>query len=197
MSGFEWDPETYLALMAEEIPDYPRLQAEVVAAATTGAPRSILDLGVGSELTARRVLEAIPEARLFGVDASSEMLSAAEANFDSKLTELRLGRLEDPLPNGPFDLVMSTLAIHHLDGTGKADLFARIAGVLNPGGRFVLGDLVVTADPADMVTPIDWVEDVPSSLDEQLSWLVEVGLTTRVHWQFKDLAVVIAEKRTS
>ena len=26
MSDFEWDPETYLALMAEEIPDYPRLQ---------------------------------------------------------------------------------------------------------------------------------------------------------------------------
>ena len=37
MSDFEWDPETYLALMAEEIPDYPRLQTEVAAAAATGA----------------------------------------------------------------------------------------------------------------------------------------------------------------
>ena len=82
MSDFEWDPETYLALMAEEIPDYPRLQTEVAAAAATGAPRSILDLGVGSGLTAQRVLEALPEAELLGIDASSEMLSAAESTLD-------------------------------------------------------------------------------------------------------------------
>jgi hypothetical protein len=35
----------------------------------------------------------------------------------------------------------------------KADLFARIAARLRPGGRFVLGDVVVPEDPADVVTP--------------------------------------------
>ncbi|WP_423058406.1 class I SAM-dependent methyltransferase [Brevibacterium linens] len=195
MSDFEWDPETYLALMAEEIPDYPRLQTEVAAAAATGAPRSILDLGVGSGLTAQRVLEALPEAELLGIDASSEMLSAAESTLDPERTRLQLGRLEESLPKGPFDLVMSTLSVHHLDGPGKADLFARIAAVLDSGGRFVLGDLIVPADPADVVTPIDWVDDTPSSLDDQLAWLAEAGLTTRVHWQHRDLAVVVAEKR--
>ena len=169
MSDFEWDPETYLALMAEEIPDYPRLQTEVAAAAATGAPRSILDLGVGSGLTAQRVLEALPEAELLGIDASSEMLSAAESTLDPERTRLQLGRLEESLPKGPFDLVMSTLSVHHLDGPGKADLFARIAAVLDSGGRFVLGDLIVPADPADVVTPIDWVDDTPSSLEEQLT----------------------------
>ena len=195
MSKFEWDPETYPALMAEEIPYYPRLQTEVAAAAATGAPKSILDLGIGSGLTAQRVLDALPEARLRGIDASSEMLVAAEAILDPERTELRPGRLEEPLPPGPFDLVMSTLAVHHLDDPGKADLFARIAGVLDSGGRFVLGDLVVPADPADVVTPIDWVDDTPSSLDEQLTWLAEAGLTTRVHWQHRDLAVMVAEKQ--
>lgn len=195
MSDFEWDPETYLALMAEEIPDYPRLQTEVAAAAATGAPRSILDLGVGSGLTAQRVLEALPEAELLGIDASSEMLSAAESTLDPERTRLQLGRLEESLPKGPFDLVMSTLSVHHLDGPGKADLFVRIASVLEPGGRFVLGDLVVPADPADVVTPIDWIDDTPSSLDEQLTWLAEAGLTTHVHWQHQDLAVVVAEKQ--
>ncbi len=196
MSDFEWDPETYLALMAEEVQDYPRLQTEVAAAAAAGAPRSILDLGVGSGLTAQRVLEALPEAELLGIDASSEMLSAAEAHLDQKRTELRMGRLEEPLPDGPFDLVMSTLAVHHLSGSGKADLFTRIATVLDSGGRFVLGDLVVPADPADVVTPIDWIDDTPSSLEDQLTWLAEAGLTTRVHWQHRDLAVVVAEKQS-
>ena len=195
MSDFEWDPETYLALMAEEIPDYPRLQTEVAAPAATGAPRSILDLGVGSGLTAQRVLEALPEAELLGIDASSEMLSAAESTLDPERTRLQLGCLEESLPKGPFDLVMSTLSVHHLDGPGKADLFARIAAVLDSGGRFVLGDLIVPADPADVVTPIDWVDDTPSSLEEQLTWFSEAELTTRVHWQHRDLAVVVAEKQ--
>lgn len=194
MSDFEWDPETYLALMAEEIPDYPRLQTEVAAAAATRGPTSILDLGIGSGLTAHRVLEALPKAKLLGVDASSEMLAAAETTLDPGRSQLQLGRLEEPLPDGPFDLVMSMLAIHHLDSSGKADLFVRISSVLEPGGRFVLGDLVVPADPADAVTPIDWIDDTPSSLDEQLTWLAEAGLTTHVHWQHRDLAVVVAQK---
>jgi tRNA (cmo5U34)-methyltransferase len=175
MTEFEWDPDTYRALMAEEIPDYPRLQSEVAAAAAEGRPRSILDLGIGSGLTALRVLEALPETELLGIDASADMLAAAEQALDPERTELRQNRLEHPLPHGPFDLVMSTLAVHHLDGPGKADLFARIAAVLRPGGRFVLGDLVVPADPADVVTPIDWIDDTPSSLDAQLTWLVEAG----------------------
>ena len=195
MSDFEWDPETYLALMAEEIPDYPRLQTEVAAAAATGAPRSILDLGVGSGLTAQRVLEALPEAELLGIDASSEMLSAAESTPDPARPRPPPRCLEESLPKGPFDLVMSTLSVHHLDGPGKADLFARIAEVLDSGGRFVLGDLIVPADPADVVTPIDWVDDTPSSLEEQLTWFAEAELTTRVHWQHRDLAVVVAEKQ--
>ncbi|MGO2863421.1 MAG: methyltransferase domain-containing protein [Brevibacterium sp.] len=205
MTEFEWDPASYLALMAEEIPDYPRLQTELTKAATAPTapesavdpvvrPSTILDLGVGSGLTAAKVLDRLPEAKLLGIDASAEMLAAARTTLDPQRTELREGRLEDPLPPGPFDLVMSTLAVHHLSGPGKADLFARIAEVLSPGGRFVLADLVVPNDPAEVVTPIDWVEDTPSSLEEQLGWLAEAGLNTRVHWQHKDLAVVVAEK---
>ncbi|MGO2035427.1 MAG: methyltransferase domain-containing protein [Brevibacterium sp.] len=205
MTEFEWDPTSYLALMAEEIPDYPRLQTGLTEAATAPItpespanhsvrPSTILDLGVGSGLTAAKVLDSLPEAKLLGIDASAEMLAAARTTLDPQRTELREGRLEDPLPPGPFDLVMSTLAVHHLSGPGKADLFARIAEVLSPGGRFVLADLVVPDNPAEVVTPIDWVEDTPSSLEEQLGWLAEAGLETRVHWQHKDLAVVVGEK---
>src|SRR5262245_62724772 len=43
---------------------------------------------------------------------------------------LLVGRLEDPLPQGPFDLVVSALAVHHLDAASKADLFRRIAATL-------------------------------------------------------------------
>jgi tRNA (cmo5U34)-methyltransferase len=196
MAEFAWDPESYLPLMQEEVPDYPRLQQELVRATDgevgSSSVRRILDLGIGSGLTAAQVLEAHPEAYLTGVDASEAMLEAAHASLDPERTDLLSGRLEEALPEGPFDLVISSLAVHHLDGPGKAELFSRIAAVLAPGGRFVLADLVAPPDPADVVTPIDGIEDTPSSLDDQLGWLQAAGLDPEVTWHYRDLAVVRA-----
>ena len=59
--------------------------------------------------------------------------------------------------------MVSVLCVHHLDGPGKADLFRRLAEELSPGGWLVVGDVVVPEDPADVVTPIDWDYDLPSS----------------------------------
>jgi hypothetical protein len=56
------------------------------------------------------------------------------------------------LPEGPFGLVVSALAVHHLEGTGKAGLFQRIASTLDPAGRFVLADVVEPVDPSYVVT---------------------------------------------
>ena len=64
------------------------------------------------------------------------------------------GAFRRPCPTGPFDLVTSALAVHHLDADGKRDLFARIAAALAPGGRFVLGDVIVPEDPADATIPL-------------------------------------------
>jgi tRNA (cmo5U34)-methyltransferase len=89
--------------------------------------------------------------------------------------------------------VVSALAMHHLDGAGKADLFRRVAAVLAPGGRFVLGDVVVPEDPADVVTPIDGEYDKPSSTADQLRWLADAGFAARVTWQDRDLAVLAAD----
>jgi tRNA (cmo5U34)-methyltransferase len=107
--------------------------------------------------------------------------------------DLRVSRLEDPLPEGPFDLVVSCLAIHHLDAKGKRDLFRRIAAVLKPGGRFVLADVVVPERDEDAVTPTTPGFDRPDPLDAQLEWLREVGLAPETTWTWKDLAVVRAD----
>jgi tRNA (cmo5U34)-methyltransferase len=126
---------------------------------------------------------------LVGLDASAAMLARARERLGA--ADLRVARLEDPLPAGPFDLVFSALAVHHLDGEGKAGLFARVAGVLADGWRFVLGDLVVPEDPADVVTPIDGEIDRPSSVAEQLGWLEEAGLAAALTWIERDLAVLV------
>jgi tRNA (cmo5U34)-methyltransferase len=191
---FHWDPDGYLELMRREVPDYERVQAETAAASADIEVRSILELGTGTGETSRRVLAAHPGAHLQGIDASEQMLAVARAALDGLDVSLDVSRLEEPLPVGPFELVVSALAVHHLDGLGKQGLFGRVSGALAPGGRFVLADVVIPADPADAITPIDDGYDMPDSVDDQLEWLSRVGLNARVHWQRRDLAVLVADK---
>jgi cyclopropane fatty-acyl-phospholipid synthase-like methyltransferase len=130
-----------------------------------------------------------------GVDESSELHAYACARLPADRVELRVAHIEDPLPEGPFDLVVAVLAVHHLDGPGKADLFSRAAATLSPGGRLVLGDVVIPDDPADTVTPIDGDYDTPSSIADQQQWMEAAGLRARVAWAGGDLAVLVGEPR--
>jgi tRNA (cmo5U34)-methyltransferase len=179
------------------VPDYERLQEELVAATRGTDPRSILELGTGTGETARRVLGAHPRARLLGLDSSEAMLAVARNALDGRRVTLRGGRLEDDLPAGPFDLCVSALAVHHLDGLGKRDLFRRIASVLSPGARFVMADVVVPPTPDDAVTPLTPGIDHPSSVADQLSWLTAAGFAATATWCRGDLAVVRADRRQS
>ena len=193
MTQWRWDPDSYLDIVLEEVPAYREFQ-ERTAAATEGIEAGeILELGIGTGETARRVLAVHPGARLTAVDSSPEMLERAREGFPD--ADLELGRLEDPLPQGPFDLVVSALAVHHLDGAGKRDLFRRVAGALRHGGRFVLADVIVPEREEDVVTPIDGVFDVPDRLGDQLGWLRQAGFEAEPFWTYKDLAVVRATTR--
>jgi len=188
---FHFRPESYLELMESELPDYYRLQDEAAAATASGAVQ-LLELGTGTGESALRVLDRHPGGALTGIDESADMLAVARERLPD--ADLRVSRLEDPLPGGPFDLVFSVLAIHHLDGAGKADLFRRVAAVVEPGGRFVIGDVVVPDDPADATTPLSPDYDLPSRADEQLSWLADAGFDGRLVWTARDLAVIVARR---
>jgi tRNA (cmo5U34)-methyltransferase len=187
-----WDPKTYLQDLLHEVPSYPELQEQAARAAAAVKAKTILELGIGTGETARRVLAAHPAAELTAVDSSEAMLGHARSVVPA--ADLRLARLQDPLPDGPFDLVVSALAVHHLDGPGKQDLFGRVAAVLKPGGALVLADLVVPEDDDDVVTEIDWNYDLPDRLDDQLRWLRDAGLDAETVWSYKDLAVVRATR---
>ncbi|MEX2646943.1 MAG: class I SAM-dependent methyltransferase [Gaiellaceae bacterium] len=192
MGQFHFDPGSYLELMHAELPGYEQLQDEVGRAAAGLEPADVLELGTGTGETAARILRLYPGTRLTGIDSSPYMLAAARAELGQSPT-LIVARLEDPLPPGPYDLVFSALSVHHLDREGKHDLFRRVARVLRPGGRFVLGDVVVPADPADAVTPLSPDFDLPDTGADQLAWLEEAGFAAQLAWSLRDLAVFAAE----
>jgi tRNA (cmo5U34)-methyltransferase len=189
MANVDWDPDAYLEAMLDEIPSYVDLQEHVAAATADLDVSTVLELGVGTGETARRVLALHPNASWTAIDANQAMLGRARETLPD--ADLRLSRLEDPLPQGPFDLVVSSLVVHHLDGPGKQDLFRRVFDVTRV---FVLGDVVVPDDPADAQIEIDWVVDLPDRLDDQLEWLRAAGFEADATWSYKDLAVMRASR---
>jgi len=189
-----WRPDAYLDEIRAEIPNYEELQLRTVAATEGLRMRRALELGVGTGETARRLLAAHPEARLVGVDGSEEMLAAARESLSAECVELRHGRLEDPLPDGAFDLVISVLAVHHLWPQEKAALFRRVAEALEEEGRFVLADVVVPERPQDAEIPLEEGFDRPDSVADQLRWLADAGLRASVAWSAADLAILVAER---
>jgi tRNA (cmo5U34)-methyltransferase len=186
------DATRYLELIRAGLPAYDALQDALVAATLLigDAPR-ILDLGTGTGETALRCLAAHPGASVVAVDANPAMLAVARERLPAAAV-LREGRLEDPPPAGPFDLVVSALALHHLEGAALAAAFARIAGVLAPGGRLVLADVVVAERPVRRPTPLDPAVDHPSRVADLLAGLGEAGLAAEVTWAREDLRVICA-----
>jgi tRNA (cmo5U34)-methyltransferase len=189
---YHFDPDTYMEMVLAEVPAYEELQDRTAQSTVGVKARRILDLGVGMGETAHRVLAEHPDAHLVGIDENPEMLARAARRLAD--ADLRVARLEDPLPDGEFDLVVSALSVHHLDGAAKADLFRRIRESLRLGGRFVLADVVIPDDPNDVVTPVDGVHDKPSRVDEQLAWLQEAHFHAHVAWIKKDLAIIVADR---
>jgi tRNA (cmo5U34)-methyltransferase len=193
--GYTFEPRSYDRRIREEVAGYDELQRRVVAATEELTPGRVLDLGTGTGETAWRILDLHPDARLVALDASDGMLEVARDRLPADRVEGWLvQRLEEPLPSGPFDLVVSALAVHHLDPAGKQELFGRVARSLRPGGRFALGDVVVPDRPEEAVIPLMDGYDLPDRADELVAWLGEAGLSTRLVWSERDLAVIVADR---
>jgi L-threonylcarbamoyladenylate synthase len=190
---YHFDAESYADVIRADVPFYDALQDELAGASGSGA-RRILELGTGTGETARRLLARHPDALLVGIDENEQMLAVASGSLAASRISLRARRIEDELPDGPFDLVATALCVHHLSGAAKADLFGRVRDVLAPDGLFVMGDVVVPVAPALATTPLTPGYDRPSPLADQMRWLAEAGLQARVVWERGDLAVVAARR---
>lgn len=176
MGRFHWKPDTYLELIRSEVPRYDELQEQAIAAIPF-PPERVLELGMGTGETTRRLIEAYPEAWVIGLDASPDMVFRARAMYD----DVQLARIEDPLPDGPWDLVIGVLSIHHLRPEQKQNLFRQVR---EQARSFVIGD-IVKADA--QVAPIDPNYDFPESASDLAEWA-----GGEITWQADDLAVVRA-----
>src|SRR5882672_9402240 len=176
MAEPDWNPNTYLEMIRGEVPRYDELQEQAIAAIPF-APERVLELGMGTGETTRRLIEAYPDAWVIGLDSSPDMVFRAREVYD----DVQLARIEDPLPDGPWDLVIGVLSIHHLRAEQKKELFRRVR---EHSKALVIGD-VVKAEV--QVTPIDEDYDFPEAAADLAAWS-----GGEVTWAADDLAVVRA-----
>ena len=173
---FHMNPETYLDEIQAELPLYNELQEQAIAAIPF-SPKRVLELGVGTGETTRRLLAAHPAAEVTGLDSSPEMVFHARG-MD---IDVRLARMEDPLPDGPWDLVIAVLSVHHLTDDEKRDLFRRVR---EQSRSLVLGDVVAVEEQTIELEP---GVDLPATAADQAEWS-----GGEVVWEEGDFAVIRA-----
>ncbi|MBI4491642.1 MAG: methyltransferase domain-containing protein [Chloroflexi bacterium] len=99
----------------------------------------VLDLGCGTGANLERLLaQGLPFGCYTGVDLSEAMLARARAKFGHRANARfqQLDLLRDPLPEGPFDLVVSTYVFEHLPDPGR--VVGKAWERLRPGGYVLL-----------------------------------------------------------
>ena len=192
-----WSDEGRVAeYLGRSIP-YREVAEELLVEALPSAVERVLDLGCGDG----RMLSLVPAARAVALDSSAAMLARARERFDGASVDVVEHDLALPLPDlGTFDVVVSGLAIHHVEHARKRALFAEIHGALRAGGVFANLDLVCSPDAAwheRFREAIACVQDDPEDrlapLGDQLAWLREAGFA-RVDCPFKwrELALFVA-----
>src|SRR5215510_3508420 len=143
MGQFDWTPDEYLERIRSKVPRYDELQEQAVAAIPF-APERVLELGMGTGETTRRLIDAHPDAWVVGLDSSPDMVFRARQTYD----DVQLARMEDPLPDGPWDLVISVLSVNDLTDDQKQRLIRRVK---DHARSLVVGDVFEAGQLQDLV----------------------------------------------
>lgn len=168
--GANWseaDSSTYRELSRYAVPERERQIAIITALAAKGVATGgdVLDLCCGEGILTEALAASLPGLRIHAYDGSETMLAATRQRLGApeRLTtrKIELGEGDWRQFDPPLGAIVSSLAIHHLDDTGKRLLFADLYGALRTGGVFVLADIIKPASPfGNEIAAGCWDEEV-------------------------------------
>jgi tRNA (cmo5U34)-methyltransferase len=178
----------------------------------------ILDLGAGTGLLTQLLWKKHPQARFQLVDMAPEMLNIAKNRFSGQESFEYIN--EDYLKydfDGLFDMIVSSLSIHHLNHSDIKSLYQKAYDHLNPGGLFLNADEVIAPNSHSEETyQENWLEviqqanleeddkavilermkfDNPATLEDNINWLKEAGFKdVDVYYKYYNFVVLYGRK---
>ncbi len=216
-SNFSRRAEEYDSWIRKAVPRYDEMLDALMSCVevTRGTRFRAIDIGCGTGALSQRLLSLYPEVELTCLDMTEGMLDVARERLKGHgNVRFVLHDLYDFQYDGPYDLVMSSLALHHLvTDEDKREQYRRIQDALAPGGSFYNADFVLASDDrthamylrkwADFmyqtlpreevegsVLPRHRREDSPAMLTDHLRWMTEAGLSdVDVIWKYYGFTV--------
>jgi ubiquinone/menaquinone biosynthesis C-methylase UbiE len=118
------------------LPENRRLWTAIFRNWLSGAD-TVVDVGAGVGHYSTVLAEALPEARVIGVEPSQKMRAVAQAEHAHERVEYRSGRAEElPLGDASAGAALFSNVIHHIDDRPAAA--AELGRVVQPGGRLMI-----------------------------------------------------------
>ena len=142
--SFRWLTPIYDALIDGPM-SMARMRKDLVAQMGDLSNKKILDVGSGTGTMATMIKQAHPSAEVVGIDGDPQILGIARA----KARDLGIATRFDqgmsfalPYPNESFDVVLTTVMLHHLSRDDKQTTAREMYRVLRPGGQLFGADFV-------------------------------------------------------
>jgi Methylase involved in ubiquinone/menaquinone biosynthesis len=125
------------------------LHERLVELARLAPYEAVLDVGCGTGSLALAAKARVGAGgTVHGIDASKEMIEQASRKAQRRRVpvDFRIATVEAlPFPDRSFDVVFSTLMLHHLPRPLRRACASEIARVLKPGGRVLMADFLAPA----------------------------------------------------
>jgi tRNA (cmo5U34)-methyltransferase len=105
-------------------------------------PKRIIDLGCGTGNLTREILDHFPDAEIHALDLSEEILDECKKRFPNAhdITYIKADFKHMNLEPNTYDLVMSSIAIHHIEDPFKIQLYEDVFRALKANGLFIFAD---------------------------------------------------------